>query len=64
MNLNSWQDCKTHYLFKKGGAHPALGAGVPIVPITGSGTYGILPKHSIRVRPGRITMTVLEAHIP
>jgi len=42
--------------FKKGVFHLALKAGVPIVPISIVGSREILPKHSLKVRPGKITM--------
>lgn len=42
--------------FKKGVFHLAIKAGVPIVPISIIGSREILPKHSLKVLPGRITM--------
>jgi 1-acyl-sn-glycerol-3-phosphate acyltransferase len=42
--------------FKKGVFHLALKAGVPIVPISIIGSREILPKHSLKVNPGRIRM--------
>lgn len=44
--------------FKKGGIILAIQSGQPIVPISLSGSYGILPKGQWRVRPGRIRMTI------
>jgi 1-acyl-sn-glycerol-3-phosphate acyltransferase len=40
--------------FKKGGFVLALRAGVPIVPVSIRGGRAILPKGSLRARPGRI----------
>lgn len=44
--------------FKKGMFHLALEAGVPIVPITIIGTSEIMPKRSLKINPGRITMII------
>jgi 1-acyl-sn-glycerol-3-phosphate acyltransferase len=43
--------------FKMGGILIAIKAGCPIVPVAISGSHKVLPKGSIRVRPGRIRMT-------
>jgi 1-acyl-sn-glycerol-3-phosphate acyltransferase len=40
--------------FKRGGFVMAIEAGVPVVPVTVRGGRDILPKGSLRVRPGRI----------
>ena len=40
--------------FKRGGFVMALKAGVPVVPVTIHGGGGILPKGSLRIRPGTI----------
>src|SRR2546422_378489 len=40
--------------FKKGGFILAMKAGVPIVPVSIHGGYQVLPKGSLRVRPGTI----------
>ena len=40
--------------FKKGGFVLAIKAGVPIVPVSIHGGYQVLPKGSLRVRPGTI----------
>ncbi|HTZ39567.1 MAG TPA: lysophospholipid acyltransferase family protein [Syntrophales bacterium] len=44
--------------FKKGVFHLALKAGVPIVPVTIIGSGDIMPKKSLRVHPGKITMVI------
>ncbi len=51
-------DGRLTFPFKKGGFHLAKEAGVPIVPITVNGTYGILPKGGAKVRPGTITIVI------
>jgi len=43
--------------FKVGGILIAVKAGCPIVPVAINGSHKVLPKGSIRVRPGRIKMT-------
>lgn len=43
--------------FKKGGFILALEAGVPIVPVSIRGGHAVLPKGSLRIRPG--TMDVI-----
>jgi 1-acyl-sn-glycerol-3-phosphate acyltransferase len=40
--------------FKKGGFILALNAGVPIVPVSIAGGHAVLPRGSLRVRPGEI----------
>lgn len=40
--------------FKKGAFHMALRAGVPVVPVSISGTWEALPRTSFRPRPGEI----------
>jgi 1-acyl-sn-glycerol-3-phosphate acyltransferase len=44
--------------FKKGVFHLALKSGVPIVPITLIGTREIMPKKSLRVTPGHVTLII------
>lgn len=46
--------------FKKGGIILAIKSGQPIVPISLSGSYKILPKRGRLVRPGRIRMTIVK----
>ena len=38
--------------FKRGAFHLARRASVPVVPLTINGTYSILRKHSVMIRPG------------
>jgi len=47
--------------FKKGAFRMALELGVPILPVTISGTREILPTQSTALFPGRATMTI---HLP
>lgn len=44
--------------FKKGGFALAIKAGVPIVPISIRGSREVLPRSSLRVRPGKIEITI------
>jgi 1-acyl-sn-glycerol-3-phosphate acyltransferase len=44
--------------FKQGMFHLAIRAGVPIVPISIVGAHEIMPKRSLKVRPGRIKMII------
>ena len=44
--------------FKQGMFHLALQAGAPIVPIAIIGASEIMPKRSLRVNPGKITMVI------
>lgn len=46
--------------FKKGGVVLALKAQLPIVPITVVGSYGLLPKKSLRIKPGVIKVIIGE----
>jgi 1-acyl-sn-glycerol-3-phosphate acyltransferase len=40
--------------FKSGGFHLAIQAGVPIVPVSVSGSWRIAPKRSLRIESGRV----------
>jgi len=44
--------------FKQGLFHLAIQAGVPIVPISIIGAHKIMPKRTLKVKPGRITMII------
>ena len=44
--------------FKSGPFVLAIESGAPVVPVYVAGTFGILPKGSIRVRPSRVHVTV------
>jgi 1-acyl-sn-glycerol-3-phosphate acyltransferase len=47
--------------FKKGPFHLAMEAGVPIVPVTVSGTAALMPKGSLRIRKGVACVTFHRA---
>lgn len=42
--------------FKRGAFNLAAKAGVPVVPLTVNGSYLILPKRSVSIRPGRVNL--------
>ena len=44
--------------FKQGMFHLAIQAGVPIVPISIIGAHEIMPKRTLKFKPGRITMVI------
>jgi 1-acyl-sn-glycerol-3-phosphate acyltransferase len=47
--------------FKRGGFTLAIKSGVPIIPITINGSRDVMPRHSMRVRPGEIRITIDRA---
>ena len=49
--------------FKRGAFNLALKAGIPVVPLTVNGSFSILPKRSVSVRPGNVEL-VLDSPIP
>ena len=44
--------------FKKGGFVMAVDSGVPIVPVVLHGTRSIMAKGSLRINPGRVTLSI------
>lgn len=50
--------------FKRGAFNIAVRANVPVVPLTINGSYRILPRHSVRIRPGTITLVLDTPIIP
>jgi 1-acyl-sn-glycerol-3-phosphate acyltransferase len=44
--------------FKRGAFYLALRSGFQVVPLTINGSYGILQKHSLRIKPGTITLVI------
>ena len=46
--------------FKKGGFVLTVDAGVPIIPVIIHGTYSIMPKNRLLVRPGPVLLEILE----
>lgn len=49
-------DGRTMRAFKKGGFHLARSAGVPVLPLVVLGSEKVLPKHSLLISPGTITL--------
>ena len=49
---------------KRGGFTLALKSGVPIIPITINGSRDVMPRDSLRVRPGEIRITIDRAIEP
>jgi 1-acyl-sn-glycerol-3-phosphate acyltransferase len=44
--------------FKKGAFVLAVSTGIPILPVTVNGAHKVLPKHSLEIRPGVISVTI------
>jgi len=42
--------------FKRGAFHLAVRSGVPVVPLTINGSFGIVPKHSLRIQSGTVEL--------
>jgi 1-acyl-sn-glycerol-3-phosphate acyltransferase len=49
--------------FKRGAFNLAVRSGVSVVPMTINGSFSIVPKHSLRIRPGPVDL-FLEPPIP
>ena len=49
-------DGRTMRAFRKGGFHLAKAAGLPIQPLVITGTEKVLPKKSLRIRPGHAVL--------
>jgi 1-acyl-sn-glycerol-3-phosphate acyltransferase len=49
--------------FKRGAFNLAVRSGVPVIPMTINGSYTIVPKHSLRIRPGTVDL-FLDPPIP
>jgi 1-acyl-sn-glycerol-3-phosphate acyltransferase len=44
--------------FKQGMFHLAIQSGVPIVPVTIIGAHEIMPRRSLKISPGKVTMII------
>ncbi len=50
--------------FKRGAFNIAVKAGVPVIPVTINGSYRIMPKDSLQIRSGKITLVVGKPILP
>jgi 1-acyl-sn-glycerol-3-phosphate acyltransferase len=46
--------------FKKGGFVLAIESGVPIIPVIIKGTFSIMPKSRLLIKPGKVTVEILK----
>jgi 1-acyl-sn-glycerol-3-phosphate acyltransferase len=46
--------------FKRGAFTLAVKSGVSVIPLTVNGSYSILPKHSIAIRPGSVELVLSD----
>ena len=46
--------------FKKGGFVLTVDSGVSIIPVILHGTWSIMPKSTLRIMPGKVTLDILE----
>jgi len=46
--------------FKKGGFVLAVESGVPIVPLIIKGTYSVMPRTRLLIKPGKVTLEILK----
>jgi 1-acyl-sn-glycerol-3-phosphate acyltransferase len=46
--------------FKRGAFALAVKSGVPVIPLTVNGSYNILRKHSISIRPGSVELVLSD----
>ena len=42
----------------------AVELGLPIVPLTIDGSYNVLPKSTLNLRPGKIKLTIHQPIVP
>ena len=46
--------------FKKGGFVLTVDSGVSIIPVILHGTWSIMPKNTLRIMPGNVTLEILQ----